>query len=405
MVKKKTIVFIANNNLGGGLSGGDRIFAELMKRWSEKVHIIFVACEEAVKIAKRHGVVGIKIVQTDKCNQAKNLFAVGVMIRHVLGRIYKGIITVNNCWSELRKADFIYSASDFYPDVLLVVWAKLRGLKAKWVAGFYLFAPNPFSTKFPYQGKHWARGVFYWITQCFSYWIVKRFADVVFVTSEPDVEKFVTKKRGKNKIVVIRGGVDIKPSEKYLNSEDKIPVEKRKYDACFVGRFHPQKGVLELIDIWKLVCEGKPAAKLVIIGIGFLEDVIREKIERLHLGNNIGLIGFKDGEGKYEIFKQSKIILHPATFDSGGMAAAEAMAWGLPGVSFDLEALKTYYPQGMVKVALGDLEKFSEEIIHLLDDQNYYRKFSSEARNLIVKDWCWNKRANDIFQQVQMEGS
>ena len=43
------------------------------------------------------------------------------------------------------------------------------------------------------------------------------------------------------------------------------------------------------------------------------------------------------------------MVVHPAIFDSGGMAAAEAMAWGLPGVSFDLPALKTYYPQGMIK--------------------------------------------------------
>jgi len=401
MIKKKTVVFIANNNLGEGLSGGDRIFAELMKRWSEKVHIIFLACEEAVKIAKRHGVVGIKIVQTDKCNQAKIFFTVEVMIRHVLGRIYKGIIAVNNCWSELRKADFIYSVSDFYPDVLPVIWAKLRGLKAKWIAGFYLFAPNPFLTKFPYQGKHWMRGAFYWITQYFSYWVVKRFADVVFVTSEPDVEKFVTKKRGRNKIVVIRGGVDIKSSEKYLNSEDKIPVEKRKYDACFVGRFHPQKGVLELIDIWKLVCKRKSVAKLAIIGMGSLEDAIREKIKRLHLGNNIELLGFKDGEKKYEIFKQSKIILHPATYDSGGMAACEAMAWELPGVSFDLEALKTYYPKGMIKVSCYDIQVFANNIIQLLEDDKLYKKISNEALDW-TREWDWDKRAKDVYDSLKV---
>ena len=31
------------------------------------------------------------------------------------------------------------------------------------------------------------------------------------------------------------------------------------------------------------------------------------------------------------------------------MAAAEAMAWGLPGVSFDLESLKTYYQKVWLK--------------------------------------------------------
>jgi len=42
------------------------------------------------------------------------------------------------------------------------------------------------------------------------------------------------------------------------------------------------------------------------------------------------------------------------------MAAMEAMAWSLPGVCFDLEALKTYYPKGMVKVPLGTLIKWQK---------------------------------------------
>ena len=168
---------------------------------------------------------------------------------------------------------------------------------------------------------------------------------MVFVTSEPDVEKFVTKKRSRDKITVIRGGVDIKPSMEYLNSGNVIAKEKRKYDACFVGRFHPQKGVLELIDIWKLVCDKKPRAKLAMIGIGALENAVKNRIAELGLNDNIYLLGFKDGEEKYEIFKQSKIVVHPATYDSGGMAAAEGMAWGLPGVSFEVISYeKLVYP-------------------------------------------------------------
>ncbi len=88
---------------------------------------------------------------------------------------------------------------------------------------------------------------------------------------QPDVEKFITKRRNRDKIVVIYGGVDIGHSEEYLASGNGIPIEKRKYDACFVGRFHPQKGVLELIDIWKMVCKDNSYAKLAMIGIGPLE--------------------------------------------------------------------------------------------------------------------------------------
>jgi len=155
-----------------------------------------------------------------------------------------------------------------------------------------------------------------------------------------------------------------------------------------------------LIDIWKKVCEKKKNSRLAMIGNGPLEGDVKKKIKELRLEKNIDLLGFKDGEDKYEIFKQSKIILHPATYDSGGMAAAEGMAWGLPGVSFDLEALKTYYPKGMVKTPSGDIEKFADNILLLLEDKGYYQRISKEARDLIVEVWDWKKRAEDIFNKV-----
>jgi glycosyltransferase involved in cell wall biosynthesis len=281
---------------------------------------------------------------------------------------------------------------------------KLRNPEIKWIAGFYLFAPKPWQKDSPYKGKRWFIGLFYWLTQRPIYWIVKRFADMVFVTSEPDVEKFMTKRRSRDKIVVIRGGVDIKPSEEYLSSGKVIPLEKRKYDACFVGRFHYQKGVLELVDIWKLVCAKEPGLKLVMIGNGPLEKEVQEKIKKHRLQDNIEfnieLLGFKDGEEKYEIFKQSKIVVHPATYDSGGMAACEVMAWGLPGVSFDLEALNTYYPKGMIKTKCFDFQEFANNIIELLTNKELYNRLSKDSLDVVREEWDWNKRAEVIYSQI-----
>jgi len=209
------------------------------------------------------------------------------------------------------------------------------------------------------------KGFFYWLLQRPRYWIAKKYADYVFVTSEPDVTKF-PKQAKLNKVVVVRGGVDITESKRYLKANKNSSTFSKKYDACFVGRFHPQKGVLELIDIWRNVVDIKKNARLAMIGNGDLEFDVKKKITDYNLGRSIDLLGFMDGKEKYNIFKQSNIIIHPAVYDSGGMAACEGMAWGLPGVSFDLEALKTYYPKGMIKTPCFDKKKFAENIINLL---------------------------------------
>jgi glycosyltransferase involved in cell wall biosynthesis len=82
------------------------------------------------------------------------------------------------------------------------------------------------------------------------------------------------------------------------------------------------------------------------------------------------------------------------------MAAAEAMAWGLPGVGFDLEALKTYYPEGMLKTQCFDLNEFARNILLLLSNRNTYETLSQEATRLIREQWDWEKRAEEIFKCI-----
>ncbi|NLG66068.1 MAG: glycosyltransferase family 4 protein, partial [Actinobacteria bacterium] len=285
-----------------------------------------------------------------------------------------------------------------YPDLVPAWLLKRRRPRVLCIAGYYLFAPPPWARDTPYKGRHALRGLVYWLMQRPSYWLVRRYADVVFVTSEPDVQRFVTRRRGRERVIVVQGGVDVTASEAWLASDEALPVPQRRYDACFVGRLHYQKGVLLLPDIWRHVCARRPGARLALIGNGHLETDLQRKITAMGLHDNIALLGFRDGPEKYEIFKQSKVMVHPATYDSGGMAAAEGMAWRLPGVSFDLEALKTYYPRGMVKVPPGDTQAFADAVLRLLDDEAWYARVADEAHALIVEVWDWRQRAERVFR-------
>lgn len=390
-------IHIINNSHSSknDMSGAEKIAMEIIRRWAEKANIFLYTSNLGAHIWNKYRVSGIKQIQFMKLKENANIFF-SYLFRTLFGAFKLRQLNMN-----VNYENIIYSASDFWPDSIPAFVMKLRNKDAKWVAGFYLFAPKPWKKDSPYKGKRFLTGLFYYLTQLPIYWMVKKYADMVFVTSEPDVKKFMTKTRERDRIVVIRGGVNIKPSEEYLNSGNVIPVEKRKYDTCFIGRFHYQKGVLELIDIWKLVCEKKPRAKLAMIGIGPLEKEVKKKIKRLGLQDNIDPLGFKNGREKYEIFKQSKIIVHPATYDSGGMAACEAMAWGLPGVSFDLEALKTYYLKGMLKTPCYNLKAFAKNIIKLLENKVLSEKTREDAIAWARK-WDWDKIAKDILQQVKI---
>jgi glycosyltransferase involved in cell wall biosynthesis len=394
------IIFVSNWTQGTGMSGGDRIWIEFAKIWKSKLEISIVGSQEAIEISKRYGLSDVEFIQSVESVDTKDNLSVKGLIVNMIARTVKSSLFARKNNEKIigdSEKTYIYSVSDFWPDSLPAFLLKLKNPRAIWIAGFYLFAPAPWQKDSPYKGKHFIKGLFYWIIQLPMYWMVKKFADIVFVTSEPDVSKFETRKRSRDDIVVIQGGVDVSDANKYFDSGESVSWDQKKYDACFLGRLHHQKGVMGLIDIWKKVCDKKPEAKLAIIGDGELEGALNDKIEKLDLKENIDMLGFMDGEEKYEVFKRSKIMVHPATYDSGGMAAAEGMAWGLPGVSFDLEALNTYYPKGMKKTEQEDVDGFAENVLEVISDKELYESLSKDARDLVLEVWDWKKRAERIF--------
>ena len=392
----RKLFVMANWMQGNGLSGGDRIFIELVKRWQLKLNITLFLSKEGSAICRHH--------ELGKINQ--QIWASDFMSRwgYFVDILYRTINSIIKVFSvKTVSGDIIFSSSDFWPDSFPALILKRRNPEIIWIAGFYLFAPKPWQKDSPYRGKNFLTGLLYWMSQLPTYYIIRRFADIVFVTSQPDVDQFITNIRSKERVIVIRGGVDTVSAKHYLNSKNVIPPEKRTYDACFAGRFHYQKGVLELVKIWKSVCLKSPKAHLAMIGSGPLGKEVKNLIEKLGLSKNIYLAGFLDGPKKFEIFKQSRLVVHPATFDSGGMAAAEAMAWGLPGVSFDLKALKTYYPKGMLKTSCFDTDEFAENILSLLSNPFQYKAMSLEALQLVHDEWEWNDRAKEIFTKIMVE--
>jgi len=392
MKNKVAFHIIANAAFGTGLSGGDRIFIECARRWAKAGHDLYVyVCEEGYGMCGRNGLGAVKYVVW----HAMFFKNFGFLIFY-LARTIKGIIeTLRMDISKVAEGAVVYSASDFWPDSIPAWILKMRFRRVKWVAGFYLFASSPFGGGSPYKGKLFLKGLFYYLLQVPVYSLVRKYADVVFVTNELDRWRFIDNKRlTSDRVIAVQGGVDTK-------TPLLIPEpERKKFDAVFIGRFHPQKGVLELVDIWSYVCEQKKDAKLAMIGVGKLEHEVKAKIKRSGLENNVVFFGFKDGFEKLNIFKDSKVVVHPAVYDSGGMAACEAMACGLPGVSFDLPALRTYYPKGMLKTPCYDLKAFAENILRLISDETLYRKTAKDAIKW-AKEWDWDNKAEDMLSVVQ----
>lgn len=381
---------------GQGLSGSDRIFIEFARRWSKNSEVSIYVWEEGYQLCKRqHLSISTINYFVSSMKPWRNF---GFLINY-LARIIEGIGVGLTLKLDNQPQMIIYSASEFWMDSIPAWILKLRFPKIKWVAAWYQTAPKPWvGFAEGERGNTYKLSAFiYWFVQLPIKSLINKFADVCLVNNENERLNFPRL----NKIgraIIVYGAVDLEQIRKWKVKFKRLP---KIYDAVFQGRFHPQKGIIELIDIWRYVVNQKKDAKLIMIGDGPLMKNLKIKIKNLKLEKSIILTGFLfDGKDKYKIFSQSKIVLHPSFYDSGGMAAAEAMAFGLPCIGFDLDSYKSYYPKGMIKVDIGNLEEFANIIISLLNDQLRRNRIGTEGLDMIKNNWSWDKRAKEIFNEI-----
>lgn len=392
--EKKIFYFFALAVTGTGISGGDRIFIELARYWSRKNEIIIYTSHEGrrliSKLHLKHKNIKIRVIDNEKFIPTPSI---NYIVKIIQGIKLGLVLRLSN-----PEVTALYSASEFWMDSFPAIILKLRYPNSKWIAAWYQTAPNPFKgfAEGKRNQKYRLSALYLWAMQLPVKPFIKTLADRVIVNNENERTTFTLLNK-KGKVLVLIGAVRLDEIKKYV----KKSTNKKIYEGVFQGRFHPQKGVVELIDIWRQVVKKVPDAKLAMIGDGPLMGKVKNKIKEHGLDSNIILFGYMfDSDKKYKIFSQSKVVVHPAFFDSGGMAAAEAMAFKLPCVGFDLSAYKSYYPHGMVKVPIGDINQFSKQIVNLLEDKKLYSKVAKDAIDMIQQNWSWEKRAEDIYEKL-----
>lgn len=399
-MKIRTLHIISIAAEGSGLSGGDRLFTQIALHLDLSIWCVQVItssagmrmCDDA-HLPKRVSITVPRVVAW--------LESTPFMLRYI-GKILSSGITAYTCYLRLRDAPhpYIYVASDFWADLFPACMVKIVLPGTHLCATWYQTAPNPWkgfvtgASKRRHNDR--SRSLHYWLVQAVSNRLIRIFADTVVVNNADEQSVFPGLR--KEKLYVMYGGVPVDEIRTYLQ---KRPHSTKDIDCVFQGRLHPQKGVLELIDIWSRLITRMHDARLVIIGDGPLMNRCRQKVKELGLENHITFVGYVfDGDVKYDIFSRSKIVLHPSLYDSGGMAAAEAMAFGIPCIGFDLPAYKSYYPHGMIKVPAGELDAYAQSIQDLLVDQAARERLGQEAMSDIHARWSWQKRVHDFQRHL-----
>lgn len=363
-------------------SGGDRLFVELSKHLNSdkyKIDVITTAIGEKVWADGRKEEI-IKLPESVFDQHPRRIF---VPFLYTMRAIHASRIPI----VEGEDSFIVYTSSDSICDTLPALWIKKRSRKAAlWVARIYHVIPPPTRRR-----GNFILNTLSFLGQRFSFWLIKWRADLIIALNQALFDELISLGFPEKKMTISGGGIDLKRI-------DSISAPPTRYEGIFLGRLHPNKGVYDLIDIWKLVTDKYPNAKLAIIGGGDAGIIasVRKRIANYNLGGNIDLIGFlPHDKDVYRVLKSSKIFLFTDHENGWSLATCEAMACGLPVIAYNLEIFGTVFQQGFVTVPLYDVSEYARKVIAFLADDRARLKLAEEARQQ-AKEFSWEKTAKEV---------
>jgi len=375
--------------------GSEVRFSEIARRWLAMGHeLVVMLPRRQIGVFESQGVHGMdyRVFPEPFESEADSL---GNVLKTYLWRLWRCLFM-----AYPRGMDAIYAPSDFLVDLIPALLAKLRNPGAKLTVCVFLIAPNPFRGYENVFRPRWrvptVRGVLYWSTQMLAVGLTRLFGGRMLVLNSLDRDTLLARGVHPGAVTVVTMGVDM---GEFRNVE--VLPDTPSYEGIFLGRLHPQKGLLDLVKIWRAVCDARPAARLGIIGGG--SDAwfsrLKAEIEGAGLSSNVDLIGFKQGAEKVRLLKNAGCFCMPSHYESFGQVAVEAMACGLPVVAYNLAIYDEIFPGGMVRVPQGDVAGFAATVLGLMDDPARRSNLVAEAAKVAAR-FGWEAIAREELELV-----
>lgn len=288
---------------------------------------------------------------------------------------------------EIRgKFDIVYSQSSVIDFLLIPRLIKVWDKKIKWFVMVDNLVPSPGQRPLPYLQQ-----LLPYLAFLLGNFFLKR-ADGIFTVTD-SIKNYYQRKNYRNVIKTNDGyGIQIDIFR------GLIAKTTPKLDALYCGRLHLAKGIMDLVEVVKLVVSARPDFKIGILGTG--EVVIKEKfyakIQQFGLKDNFVHFGYLEGKKKGDLLRNCGFYVSLSYDESFGHSILEALASNKTVIAYDLpvyrEVFKSYLKTGQLKLfQTGDFRTITDFVL-----QGDWRK--KKFGNLL-ENYKWDK-----ICQKELEG-
>jgi GalNAc-alpha-(1->4)-GalNAc-alpha-(1->3)-diNAcBac-PP-undecaprenol alpha-1,4-N-acetyl-D-galactosaminyltransferase len=179
---------------------------------------------------------------------------------------------------------------------------------------------------------------------------------------------------------------------KHIEVNSAIPKEKVIIN---IGRLVPEKGQSYLIDAFAQITD--KSWRLVILGEGPLRTQLHEQACRLKIIDRVLMPGSVNNVEEW--LQRSSVFAFPSVSEGFPNALVEAMALGLPCVSFDCDAgPRDILEDGVngILIPACDTEKLADKLNLLINDENLRNELGANATSITQK-LAVSKISEDFF--------
>lgn len=189
-------------------------------------------------------------------------------------------------------------------------------------------------------------------------------------------------------------------------NESKIQKIKEKYEIkgsvfLYVGQLIPRKGVMEMLENWRIFSLHKNNVNLLLVGDGEQLQEAKDYLEEHDL-HSVKILGRIDYSEVSTIYALSDIFIIPTLEDNWSLVVPEAMSCSLPILSSKYNGC---WPE-LVKPENGwvfdplDKNNFIETLEKALINKDNWKNMGKASRK-IVEDFSPNKIASQIYDSCK----
>lgn len=166
-------------------------------------------------------------------------------------------------------------------------------------------------------------------------------------------------------------------------------------DAVMIG-VRPNKGLHDIIPVWEEVLRQRPGTTLRLMGGMSGEQAALEEMRRRGLDRVIEVFrapgGFLEPAAYYAKIKEARVLFAPSHEEGWGIMICEALACGLPAVTFDLPVYRRIYGEALRTVPCYDTQSFATALVEVLNDPALFESYV-KAGLACASQYSWDALA------------